>query len=567
MIACLLLVGSGCATVKKEEGMRHIDPPDDFLEPKAASPTRYLKNIKVVNGQGETIAEGQVGQTMGSIPIEKLDPSTTIIHTYSDGFTETFNLPPGPVTQAGIEWRPSTRKYQHKSQHLTYHVPRRAKALDLPLGSPMEDPELDYIFIENGKGDVLYDEAWLGDWLYFNPLLEDLDGTLKITEVMEDGTKRTHVVTHEPHTRVDLVYNFTTETYEVEKLLPGTQDMMISDDYETQPGLLIKPLILAKISQDLNSRAVPGPWQIGIAGGFGQMEGTRFGIGTIDKGGNEQSLAKSDDRVEIAYVHTHVSYDLGPQGKFYGTRVYLSGNYQFGQDTDSEREEAGGSTVALTYDRNASNGSTGVGPLTGGAEAQSENKMRGLDLRIGLTGDLNLMDGLILSPNINLSYKGVWQMGSGNFRSIAFGDAIYSKTEQDLDDHYYGLGTGGYLTKSYQDSGVSTFIGGELTGYFRDTELKSEQVNRCSVGGCTAVNNFTAKVNDDDSGFTYGVVGRAGVSLDLIHDFKFGVIGAVEYLKERGDVVNRENPAQSVKRVETDDALDWNVGLFLRKNF
>ena len=82
MIACLLLVGSGCVTVKKEERMRHIVPPEDSLELKAASPTRYLKNIKVVNGQGETIAEGQVGQTMGSIPIEKLDPSTTIIHTY-----------------------------------------------------------------------------------------------------------------------------------------------------------------------------------------------------------------------------------------------------------------------------------------------------------------------------------------------------------------------------------------------------------------------------------------------------------------------------------------------------
>ena len=102
-------------------------------------------------------------------------------------------------------------------------------------------------------------------------------------------------------------------------------------------------------------------------------------------------------------------------------------------------------------------------------------------------------------------------MGWGDFRSLTFlNDDILSETEQELDDNYYGIGTGAWVTKSFEGPGLSVFGGVDVTGYYRHTELKSEQKNRCVVVGCTAANNFTAKENDDDSGFTYGVVARLG---------------------------------------------------------
>ncbi len=407
-------------------------------------------------------------------------------------------------------------------------------ATNVQLGDPPQlfleggaHPTMEKITVTNGAGQTLYE----GDpgQIEADPPLDQLDGTMTITQHWSDGQNRTFTVNHDPNSRVNVGWNSGAEKYEIQK---------------------------------------PGPLQIGIAGGGGQMEGTRFGIGTLVKGGKEESLAKNDDTVNTTYVHSHLSYELGPKWKFSGSRFYVSGSYQFGESKDSAREPSGGGTVAVTYDKNASDGTTtGLGLGTNGAEARSENHMRGIDLRAGLTGDFILVDELTLSPNINLSYKGVWQNGWGDFRSMAFGDAVFSETEQDLDDHYYGLGTGAYLEKSCQHHGVSAFVGGELTGYWRETKLKSRQENRCTAVGCTAVHNETFKVKDDDAGFTYGVVGRAGVSFDLVQNWKIGAIGAVEYLQERGDVQNRDNPGETTKRVETNSALDWNLGVFLRKNF
>ena len=394
--------------------------------------------------------------------------------------------------------------------------------LKLDLG-----PYVEKVTVKNGAGETLYEGS--PGQISVDPPLEQLDGTMTITQHWNDGNTRNFTLTHEPNTQVNAGWDSDLGRYVIKK---------------------------------------PGPLQIGIAGGFGQVEGTRFGIGTIDKGGREQALARNDDRINTSYVHSHISYELGSKGIFSKSQLYLRTRYQWGEDSESTTEQVGGNTVALTYDRNASNGSTGLGLGATGAQARSENHVKGIDIDLGVTGDIPLGAGFAVAPNINLSYRGFWQTGWGDFRSLTFlNDDVLSETEQDLDDHYYGIGTGAWVTKTFEEPGISVFGGVDLTGYYRDTELKSEQMNRCVVGGCTAANNFTAKVNDDDSGFTYGVVARLGFSVDLSYRYTLGAIARMDYLEERGGVVSRENPQQGVKKIQTEDAFDYTVGVFLRKDF
>ena len=135
---------------------------------------------------------------------------------------------------------------------------------------------MEKITVKNGAGQTLYE----GDpgQIKADPPLEQLDGTMTITQHWSDGQNRTFTVNHDPNSRVNVGWNSGAEKYEVKK---------------------------------------PGPLQVGIAGGFGQIEGTRFGIGTVDKGGIEQSIAENDDRVNTTYVHSHISYELGLRVLFF----------------------------------------------------------------------------------------------------------------------------------------------------------------------------------------------------------------------------------------------------------
>ncbi len=96
------------------------------------------------------------------------------------------------------------------------------------------------------------------------------------------------------------------------------------------------------------------PWAINVNGGFGQMEGTRFGIGGVTKGGEEQALAKNSKRVNTTFIGAQVSYDLGPKWGFSATRLNVGGRYLWGEEKDSAEEQIGGSPVFISYDKQAS---------------------------------------------------------------------------------------------------------------------------------------------------------------------------------------------------------------------
>ena len=243
----------------------------------------------------------------------------------------------------------------------------------IDLQSLDRDPYIKKITVKNGEGETLY-EGVPGQ-ISANPPLAQLDGTLVITHQWSDGRTEMFVLGYEAWARVNAGWNSSEGKYEIKQ---------------------------------------PGPVQVGIAGGFGQIEGTRFGIGTVDKGGKEQSLAKNGDRVDTKYVHAHLSNDFGPKGVFSGTRLYLRVDYLWGEDKDSAREEIGGNAVAVTYEKSASSGApTAIDLQMTGGKARSENDVKGIDLNLGASGDLTLGEGLTLTPNINLSYRGFWQRGWG----------------------------------------------------------------------------------------------------------------------------------------------------------
>ena len=401
------------------------------------------------------------------------------------------------------------------------NVELRDTAYEVPESLQIDDRKPKTILgitIQNGQGETLYEgKPGKGN---ADPPLDQLDGTMTITHGFSDGTTETFTVNHEPKQHVTLDWNSALHNYEVKE---------------------------------------PGPFNFWVNGGFGSLEATRFGIGTIIGGGIEKSFALSDDRISTTVIEGGISYDLTDTFK---TRVpfrtSLYANYEWGDDSTTKREPVGGNALAVTYDKKASNNSTGVAVGATGGTAESQNEVSLLDVGIRAEADYPLGEnGAILTPNVHLSYRGFWQEGWGGFTSATF-PGIYSDTDQDLDDHYYGVGTGLQLNYTCEETDIRYSLGGNITGYWRETDLDSKSRYMCDL--CPpAEQDFTVRVTDKDDGFTFGLEANAGIEIPLIYDATFGVFGTARYLEERGAIVNKENPSQPTKRVVTDDAFDWTV--------
>ncbi len=100
---------------------------------------------------------------------------------------------------------------------------------------------------------------------------------------------------------------------------------------------------------------------------------------------------------------------------------------------------------------------------------------------------------------------------------------------------------------------------------YRDASLWSAQHNLCDL--CSAAEaDFISEVEQSDSGFTYGLNLKAGVTM-MVGGWDIEFAGGLDYVDERSQVKNRENPSQPETSLGEQNALDWRLGLGFRYHF
>ena len=386
------------------------------------------------------------------------------------------------------------------------------------------------ITVTNGAGETIYEGA--PGQITADPPLEQFDGTINITQHWSDGSTRDFTVEHEAGKPVKIGWNSATGEYEVES---GASAL------GTAAGFFG-----------------------GIAGAVASHEVSRASVGTVDVDGEEKGIAKNDDRVTSGGVGGKIGYNFGKFGGLSGLRLSLDFQYNEGDTDATATEPIGGNTVANTYSvNNPDNGSTGVGLGATGAEAMSKLEFVQYSFRGLLEADVPVSDTVVLTGGVSSFYRGSWQMATGSFQSLTF-DGISSTSDQELDDHLYGAGLNTRLSFAVNEQ-VTLFGGGGIDLIYRDASLWSGQHNLCDL--CPAAElDFISEVEQNDSGLTYGLNLKTGARV-VLGAWRFELEGGFDYLDERSDLKNRENPSQPETHFDEKSAVDWQFRLAVGYSF
>lgn len=310
----------------------------------------------------------------------------------------------------------------------------------------------------------------------------------------------------------------------------------------------------------------PFPSYFGVLADGESIELSRVGIGTVINGGGERALLRSSDRVTGASVGAEFGYRLDWLGGLNAARVVGSYSYLDAGDTGTAEVPVGGADTAITYHRQAANGSTGLALGNTGLSASEKVEVNAHRVTVGLAGDVPLGGGgrFYLSPFVGLKYERFTQKYEGTLQSLSFND-IRSTTDQKITQTLFGPSFGAYLSWLPCDSTRISF-GGKLDVLRSWDDLDSRQSNFCGLCGPDE-QDFDASVDDEDDYWTYRFSLRAAIEHALAEHVRVGAHVGARFLGDRAGVANPENPSQPGPHLTSDSAADVYGGLGIRLTF
>ncbi|MFW6039085.1 MAG: hypothetical protein ACOC9P_01260 [bacterium] len=348
------------------------------------------------------------------------------------------------------------------------------------------------------------------------------------------------------------------------------------DDFE--PELRGEYVIPAQTNNQHEAAAAPArdDWfYIAASGGGGpaQVDLPRVDVGTAGSGGDERALNRSDARLSGYYLNFMLTYDSPPNGGglFGNTSPALNrwvdrwapdsnwtgalGLRYMRADGDRFAELApGGRDFAMTYEREAPNGSTGLNFGDGGATSEIDSEYE----QLSIFSRLYLEDLARFNNNQTRVRVGVGLRGDiaatdhdGWTRSTAFPDSMMM-ANYDLDSFNVGPELGARLTHHVGDTGLSLFAGGSVFPHYYHHDLDYTQTTDVPVAPADE-QNLRFKRDDRDDGFGFGAGLEVGFDYVLTDNVHFNLTGSYEWTDSAGEIDTKISPNDSPTSVGTDD--------------
>jgi len=237
----------------------------------------------------------------------------------------------------------------------------------------------------------------------------------------------------------------------------------------------------------------------------------------------------------------------------------LGVQYRDADDTQARSVAPATLPVALTYWEPAPNASTGLGLGATGADGFVMNCYRYVGFRAGLTRSRPGRGHA--RPYLGLAYGHVGEEFTGSFTSPTFTGAseISATIDQELTGDRVSVPIG--LHAAVPLGGRTTFLwGAHVAPAYQRLELTGRQTTTCLLAACApSETNLTFDVDDDDSSFSFGAGVMAGVGFKLSDKLGLQIRSLYDYDFDRGVADNRQNPADTPTRLNTDGAGLWAI--------
>jgi opacity protein-like surface antigen len=302
-------------------------------------------------------------------------------------------------------------------------------------------------------------------------------------------------------------------------------------------------------------------WGVSLGVGYAEFETPQVDSGTLVTGtpGSEKKGVETE-----AYL-SDVFFGLALTGKM----GKLEFTYFDGDGSERASEPVGGLPVAFVYYEPAASGSLGLNTRSNGGVFRGKNEVTTYYFRYQLP--FNFHES---STNSYYSEVGPTLFGGNTdycywarTQSINL-SGIFSETHQSVDEQHYGLGIRGTHLHRLTDYIIGRFVL-DIDGYYRDSDLHSRQDNVCSAPGCPPANTFTARNDDSDSGFSWGVGVKAGLDYAFTENWALGMEFNYRY---RHDTAALKNPTSTIDfdrppHLDTTGVNAWGIGIRLSYTF